>query len=130
MNRREFDKLLARDKHCLHCGKTDDTLIPQHRANRGFGGAGRKSVLNLPSNLIVFCAEANGLIESDAVWADRARLFGWKLSRWADPSTTPVYDLPNAVYCIIGDDWSRVELHNFGKGYLTNENESGTDCRW
>jgi hypothetical protein len=122
MNRREFDKLLARDKHCLHCGKTDDTLIPQHRANRGFGGAGRKSTLNNASNLIVFCAEANGLIESDAVWADRARLFGWKLSRWADPTATPVYDLPNAVYCIIGDDWSRVELHNFGKGYLTNEN--------
>jgi hypothetical protein len=130
MNRREFDKLLARDKHCLHCGKTDDTLIPQHRANRGFGGAGRKSVLNLPSNLIVFCAEANYLIESDAVWADRARLFGWKLSRWADPSVTPVYDLPNMIYCILGDDYSRVELHNFGKGYLTNENESGTDCRW
>jgi hypothetical protein len=122
MNRREFDKLLARDKHCLHCGRVDDTLIPQHRSNRGFGGAGRKSTLNNASNLIVFCAEANSLIESDAGWADRARFFGWKLSRWADPSLTPVYDLPNAVYCIIGDDWSRVELHNFGKGYLTNEN--------
>jgi hypothetical protein len=118
MNRKEFDKLLARDKHCLHCGRIDDTLIPQHRANRGFGGAGKKSVLNRASNLIVFCAEANSLIESDAVWADRARLFGWKLSRWADPSTTPVYDLPNAVYCILGDDFSRVELHNFGKGVL------------
>jgi hypothetical protein len=100
----------------------DDTLIPQHRANRGFGGAGNGSVLNRPSNLIVFCAEANTLIESNADWADRARLFGWKLSRWADPSTTPVYDLPNAIYCILGDDYSRVELHNFGKGYLTNEN--------
>jgi len=118
MNRREFDKLLARDKHCLHCGKTDDTLIPQHRANRGFGGAGPKSVLNLPSNLIVFCAEANGLIESDAVWADRARLFGWKLSRWVDPSVTPVYDLPNMIYVILGDDFSRFELHNYGKGVL------------
>jgi hypothetical protein len=118
MNRREFDKLLARDKHCLHCGKTDDTLIPQHRANRGFGGAGRKSTLNNASNLIVFCAEANQLIESDAVWADRARSFGWKLSRWADPSTTPVYDLPNMIYVILGDDFSRFELHNYGKGVL------------
>ena len=119
---KEFLKYLDRDKHCLHCGSQGDDLILNHRANRGFGGAGRKSTLNNASNLIVFCAEANQLIESDADWADRARLFGWKLSRWADPSTTPVYDLPNMIYCILGDDYSRVELHNFGKGYLTDEN--------
>jgi hypothetical protein len=120
MNRRDFEKLLARDKHCLHCGRVDDTLIPQHRANRGFGGAGKDSVLNRPSNLIVFCAEANTLIESNADWADRARLFGWKLSRWADPSTIPVYDLPNTVWVILGDDFSRFELHNFNKGVMSN----------
>ena len=122
MNRRDFDKLIARDRHCLHCGATDDTLVPQHRAGRGFGGASKDSKFNRPSNLIVFCSLANFLIEHDADWAAKARLFGWKLSRWADPAVEPVYDLPNAVYCILGDDWSRVELHNFGKGYLTNEN--------
>jgi hypothetical protein len=118
MNRREFEQFLARDKHCLHCGSTGDDLVPQHRANRGFGGASKGSKLNRPSNLIVFCAEANQLIESDAEWAARARLFGWKLSRWDDPSTRPVYDLPNAIYCILGDDFSRIELHNYGKGVL------------
>ena len=119
MNKKQFQQLLDRDKHCLHCGRMDDTLIPQHRANRGFGGAGKDSIYNRASNLIVLCSEANWLIESNAVWADRARLFGWKLSRWDDPSTRPVYDLPNAVYIVLGDDFSRVELHNYGKGLLS-----------
>lgn len=116
MNKKAFEQLLARDKHCVHCGKVDDTLIPQHRANRGFGGAGKDSKFNRPSNLIVFCAEANQLIESDADWAARARLFGWKLSRWADPAVTPVYYLPTATWAILGDDYSRFELHNYNKG--------------
>jgi hypothetical protein len=58
-------------------------------------------------------------MEFDADFAARARMFGWKLSRWADPSVEPVYDLPNKIYVILGDDYSRFELHNYGKGVLS-----------
>jgi hypothetical protein len=118
MRPKEFLRLLERDKHCLHCGSTGDDLIPQHRANRGFGGARPDSPYNRPSNLIVLCSEANFLMEFDAEFAARARMFGWKLSRWADPSVTPVWDGPKQVYVILGDDYSRIELHNYGKGLL------------
>jgi hypothetical protein len=120
MRPKEFLRLLERDKHCLHCGSTGDDLIPQHRANRGFGGARPDSPYNRPSNLIVLCSEANFLMEFNAEFAARARMFGWKLSRWADPSVTPVWDGPKQVYVILGDDYSRIELHNYGKGVLSN----------
>jgi hypothetical protein len=29
-----------------------------------------------------------------------------------------VWDGPKQVYCILGDDFSRIELHNYGKGVL------------
>lgn len=116
MNRREFQKFLDRDKHCWHCGSTGDDLVPQHRANRGAGGASKISKLNQPSNIIVMCAQANFLMEHDAAFAERARLFGWKISRYDDPALQVCYDLPRGVYCILGNDFSRVEIHNYGKG--------------
>lgn len=112
MNRKQFDRLLSRDQHCLHCGSVDDTLVPQHRSNRGFGGSKLRDV---PSNLIVLCAVANGLCESDARFAAKARVLGWKLSRWDDPRSVPVFDLFSGVWLILGDDWSRFELHNYSK---------------
>lgn len=40
---------------------------------------------NRLSNLVWLCAVVNGLIESDADWAERARDRGVKLSTFADP---------------------------------------------
>ncbi len=122
MKPKEFLRLLERDGgRCWHCGSSGDDLIPQHRANRGFGGASTGSKFNKPSNLIVMCSRANFLMEFDADFAARARLFGWKLSRWADPTVVPVWDGPKQVYCILGDDYSRIELHNYGKGVLSKD---------
>lgn len=113
MNRREFQKFLDRDKHCWHCGSTGDDLVPQHRANRGAGGASKISKLNQPSNLLVFCSRANFELEHSAEFAERGRLFGWKLSRYADPTQEPVYDAFTGVWCILTNDFARVELHNY-----------------
>ena len=115
MNRREFNKFLERDKQCWHCGSTADDLIPHHRANRGSGGASKISKLNKPSNIIVMCGQANYLMEHDAEFADWARMFGWKISRYDDPALQVCYDLPRGVYCYLGDDFARVEVHNYGK---------------
>lgn len=104
MNRAQFQRFIDRDQHCPHCGTTDDTLVPQHRANRGHGGykAG-----NQPANIIVLCSRMNGLIESDPEAAEVARLHGWKIGRYQDPLTTPVHDLPNGTAWILDNNYGR-----------------------
>jgi len=86
MNKKEFQKYLDRDRACPHCGTTGPELIPQHRLNRGMGGS---AVRNRPSNIIVFCSLGNGLMESNATFAQLARSYGWKLLAWQDPEKTP-----------------------------------------
>jgi hypothetical protein len=88
VNKKEFQKYLDRDKVCAHCGTDGDTLIPQHRANRGFGGS---RSLDRPSNIIVLCSEANFLLESNASFAEVGRELGWKLRRDQVPEFTPVF---------------------------------------
>jgi len=105
MNRRQFAKYLARDLFCVcGCLGREDTFVPQHRANRGIGGA--KS-LDRPSNIIVLCSHMNGLIESDAAEAERARRFGWKLERWQDPTEWPVFDAARNEWVLLDDDYQR-----------------------
>lgn len=55
-----------------------DTLVPQHRRNRGMGGS--KTGMTL-SNLIWLCSGLNGLIEADARTARVAIGRGIKLPR-------------------------------------------------
>jgi hypothetical protein len=104
MNRQQFQRFIDRDQHCPHCGTTDDTLVPQHRANRGHGG---HKAGNQPANIIVLCSQVNGLIESDADWADIARENGWKLRRHEDPLTAPVYDLTTGQEWILDNNYGR-----------------------
>jgi 5-methylcytosine-specific restriction endonuclease McrA len=107
MTPKEFKKLLARDGHCLHCGLDDDTLVVQHRANRGHGGS--KSAAN-PSNYIVLCSAFNTLIESDAKAAGIAKRYGYKISRYDNPSEKPVYDLVAGAWFILNSDWTKGQL--------------------
>ena len=86
MNKKEFQKYLDRDIACPHCGTTGPELVPQHRANRGMGGS---KVRDRPSNIIVICSLANGLMESSPGFAARARSKGWKLLYHQDPLETP-----------------------------------------
>lgn len=64
-----------------------ETLVPQHRSNRGMGG--RKS-LNRLSNVVLLCSSTNSLIESDSGYADQARGLGIKISSHAEPSKEPI----------------------------------------
>jgi hypothetical protein len=86
MNKKQFQNYLDRDTACPHCGTTGPELVPQHRANRGMGGS---KLRDRPSNIIVFCSLANGLMESSYGFAARARSLGWKLLSHQDPLTTP-----------------------------------------
>jgi hypothetical protein len=108
MNKKQFQRFLDRDKGCWHCGVTDETLVPQHRSNRGMGGHGSHS----PSNIIVLCAVANGLLEHDANFAAVGRSNGWKLSRWGDSLSEPVYDAYRGVWSFLDDNFGRLDTHN------------------
>lgn len=115
---KEFKKLLARDRHCLHCGLDDDTLIPQHRINRQMGGAGTASNRNKSSNLIVLCSAFNGLIEFDSKAADMARKYGWKLDSWQDPLFEPVWDSGQSTWLMLDDDFGSAELLNWDSDFF------------
>jgi hypothetical protein len=108
MNKKTFDKFLDRDKCCSHCGITGETLIPQHRANRGMGGS---KALDRPSNIIVLCSTANFMLESNARFAHMGRVFGWKLERHQVPEFTPVY---------MGDGWWLLD-NDFNRTQVSNE---------
>jgi hypothetical protein len=108
MNKKSFDRFLARDICCSHCGTTDDTLIPQHRLNRGMGGS---KVLDRPSNIIVLCSEANFLLESNSKFAELGRKFGWKLERGQEPDSTPVY-MGNGWYLLDNEYGTRKVEHD------------------
>lgn len=103
MTPKEFQKYLERDKRCLHCGATEG-LAPNHRANRGMGGSKSR---NRPSNIIVLCSLFNGLIESDAAAAQRAKDAGWKLESWQDPLKIPVLDLGSGIFYRLDDEYRR-----------------------
>lgn len=103
---KEFQKYLDRDgAHCYRCGG-DEGLVPQHRVNRGMGG---RPSLDIPSNIITFCGECNGLIESNPEAADLARAHGWKL-RDVSPArlpSMPVYDRFNQQWFFLDDNFGR-----------------------
>lgn len=107
MNGRKFALYLARDLHCVcGCVGREDTLVPQHRINRGMGGS---KELDRPANVIVMCSSVNGLIESNATWAKRSRDYGWKLQRWQSPEDVPFYDLATRTWHLIDNDFNRTE---------------------
>lgn len=106
MTTKEFEHLKERDGYCLHCGRDDETLVPQHRGGRGMGGhkAGEK-----PSNVVLFCSWFNGLIESNWTAAELAKAHGWKLARWQDPRKYPVTDVVTGLSYWLDDEYNRAE---------------------
>lgn len=112
MTPKQFRKYLDRDQACVHCGLDDDTLIPQHRVNRGMGGSKR---LDKPSNIVVFCSAFNQLVESDALAASIARMAGWKLYADQDPATTPMFDSVSKHWWLLDDSFNRVRAFDVGR---------------
>ena len=103
---KEFRKYLARDSHCLHCGLQDDTLVPQHRVNRGAGGSKDKRLSNA-SNIITLCAYYNYLIEASSEAAVTAQAYGWKLRTWQNPLEVAVYDYVSDNWYLLLDNFTR-----------------------
>jgi hypothetical protein len=103
MTKKEFDKYLARDRGCWHCGSTGDDLIPHHRLNRGMGSKNSKA--GEPSNIIVLCSQANGLLESNAKFAEMGRKFGWKLRSHETPTEVPIFG--HGGWWLLNDDFTK-----------------------
>ena len=104
MKKSDWAKLLKRDLgRCVHCGETE-ALSPQHRANRGMGGS---KELDKPSNLIVLCSRMNSLIESDVLYAGEAKAKGWKISKWQEPESVPIWDNVAQAWFVLDNGWVR-----------------------
>jgi hypothetical protein len=103
MTKKEFDKYLARDRGCWHCGSTGDDLIPHHRLNRGMGSKNSKA--SDPSNIIVLCSQANGLLESNAKFAELGRQFGWKLRQHETPTEVPIFG--HGAWWLLNNDFTK-----------------------
>lgn len=102
----EFAAFLERDGYrCIRCGRGGDTLVPNHRANRGHGGS---KLRERPSNVVTLCSECNGLIESDAAAAAHAREMGWKLHSATDSLAAPVWDPYMRAWYLLNDDHGRL----------------------
>ena len=105
MNQKDFQRLLRRDNEaCYHCATDDQTLIPQHRKNRGAGGS---KLGDRPSNLITLCSLANSLAESDANFAALCRAYNWKLNSYQDSLKEPVYEMATGKWWRLDDSWGR-----------------------
>jgi hypothetical protein len=107
---KQFQKFLARDYGCWHCGESE-AVAPHHRINRGAGGSKRREN---PANIIIICSVFNSMMESDADAAAWARQCGYKLNSWQDPEKVAVYNQPMNRWFRLGDDWSVVEAEPGG----------------
>jgi hypothetical protein len=106
MTKSEREKVLRRDyATCYHCGSSGDEVIIHHRKNRGMGS--KNSSASQLSNYLSICSGFNGLMESDAASADRARAMGWKLSQYQSPEFEPVYDVSTGSWFILENDGTR-----------------------
>ena len=106
VTKKEFAKFLARDGHCYHCGVSDDTLVPQHRRNRGMGGSQSRSNA---SNVVVVCSHSNGMFEASEAASKTAQRYGWKLRAGQDSLTTPVFDAYEGVWYYLDDNFGKRE---------------------
>ena len=105
MNKKLLDALRARDGDvCAWSGVETETLVPHHRANRGAGGFKGADRL---SNLVLVDSIANGRFESDL--QQKAKLLGFKISRYADPESIPLFHKVHG-WVLLKDDGSMVML--------------------
>lgn len=112
--------IFARDYWtCALCANEyqDGSLVPHHRANRGMGS---NPEADTPSNVLSLCSLCNGLIESDAVEATRARRFGIKISKFDAaiagliPVAMPIYGTKTRAWKVLDNKYgvaSATEAH-------------------
>jgi hypothetical protein len=101
LNAKTRKALFERDSHrCWHCGSEEVTV--QHRANRGMGGS---KEMDNAANLILLCWFVNFEMEASDKKAREAEKYGWKISRYADPTSIPVWHYPSQSWILLNDDW-------------------------
>jgi hypothetical protein len=105
VNEKEFNKYLARDGGCVHCGDCF-AVVPHHRLNRGLGGSRERDT---PSNIVTLCSIVNGLVESDAKWYQAALLNGWKLRAGQEPRVSPIWFALDMKWFLLDDKMGKVE---------------------
>ena len=108
MTPKELKKYLLRDQYCPHCGTEPPMLVPHHRKNRGMGGS--KGAANNPSNILLVCADLNGLMESDTKVQSLARENGWKLFQYEDPLVVPIYDSISEFWFRLNDTYQKESI--------------------
>jgi hypothetical protein len=87
---------------CWHCGSSEVTV--QHRANRGMGGS---KLMDNPANLILLCWFVNFEMEASDKKAREAEAAGWKISKYADPTSITVWHQPSQAWFLLDDAWGR-----------------------
>jgi len=103
VNAKTRKALFERDSHrCWHCGSEEVTV--QHRANRGMGGS---KEMDNAANLILLCWFVNFEMEASDKKAREAERYGWKISRYADPTSIPVWHYPSQSWILLNDTWGR-----------------------
>ena len=65
----------------------------------------KNHLANQPSNIITLCAEANGLLESDAAFARLGRKLGWKLRSFENPVDVPIFG--HGGWWLLTDDFRK-----------------------
>ena len=86
---------------CWHCGSPEVTV--QHRVNRGMGGSKQ---LDNATNLILLCWFVNFEMEASDKKARMAEYAGWKVSRYVDPLTVPVFHYPSQTWFLLDNVWT------------------------
>lgn len=101
------EALRARDGDvCAFTGVESDRLVPHHRANRGAGGFKAGDRL---SNLVLVDSIVNGRFEHDL--QGKAKLLGFKISRYADPESIPLFHKVHG-WVLLRDDGGVTQLEN------------------
>lgn len=103
----------ARDLDCVIHGAGGvcvGDLTHHHRKGRGAGGVKSR---NRVANGLLVCGQWNGMVESDAATASKARSFGWKLRTDHEIDTIPVYIPKLGRHVYLDDDGHYLDLsHN------------------
>lgn len=109
MRQSDYRRMLERDEgRCYHCGTTE-TLVPQHRLNRGMGGS---KALKIPANVITLCSAFNGEMESSAEAAAMAIAWGWKITGQPVINESAIeVIMKTPVYDRVTEHWFRLDNH-------------------
>jgi hypothetical protein len=65
----------------------------------------KNSKASQPSNIVVLCSQANGLLESNAKFAELGRKLGWKLRQDETPTEVPIFGYGG--WWLLNDDFTK-----------------------